>query len=64
MGQRVVDAQRKAKDRLVDKLVDANEFAVPGVFVERQIDNRLEQRVGFARHAAGHRCEVAGSRLA
>ncbi len=44
-GQRVVEAQRKAKDKLVDKLVDANEFAVPTVFVERQIDNRLEQRV-------------------
>jgi trigger factor len=45
VGQRVVEAQRKAKDKLVDKLVDANEFAVPTVFVERQIDNRLEQRV-------------------
>jgi trigger factor len=44
-AQRQTEAQRKAKDKLVDKLVDANEFAVPTVFVERQIDNRLEQRV-------------------
>jgi trigger factor len=44
-AQRQSEAQRKAKDKLVDKLVDANQFAVPNVFVERQLDNRLEQRV-------------------
>ena len=44
-SQRQAEAQRKAKDHLVDKLVDANEFAVPNVFVERQLDNRMEQRV-------------------
>ncbi len=45
LGQRQNDAQRKAKDKLVDKLVDINVFPVPSVFVERQLDNRLEQRV-------------------
>jgi trigger factor len=44
-AQRQQEAQRKAKDKLVEKLVDANQFAVPNVFVERQLDNRLEQRV-------------------
>jgi trigger factor len=39
------DAQREAKDKLVDKLVDANEFPVPEVFVERQIETRVEQRL-------------------
>ena len=44
-GQRETDAQREAKDRIVDKLVDANEFPVPELFVERQIQNRVEQRL-------------------
>lgn len=44
-AQRENEAQRKAKDKLVDKLVDLNEFAVPKAFVERQMDSRLEQRV-------------------
>lgn len=44
-GQRQNELQRKAKDKLVDKLVDTNDFPVPTVFVERQLDNRLEQRV-------------------
>jgi trigger factor len=44
-GQREMESQRKAKDKLVDKLVDANEFAVPATFVDRQIENRVEQRL-------------------
>lgn len=44
-AQRQGEAQRKAKDKLVEKLIDANEFPVPQVFVDRQLDNRLEQRV-------------------
>ena len=44
-AQRETDAQREAKERMVDKLVDANEFAVPEVFVERQMENRVEQRL-------------------
>lgn len=45
LAQREADAQREAKDKLVDKLVDANEFPVPEKFVERQIENRVEQRL-------------------
>ncbi len=41
--QREHEAQREAKDKLVDALVDQHDFPVPEVFVERQIRNRLEQ---------------------
>jgi trigger factor len=44
-AQREGEAQREAKDKLVDKLVDANEFPVPEIFVERQIENRVQQRL-------------------
>jgi trigger factor len=44
-AQRQMESQRTAKDKLVDKLVDANVFAVPTVFVDRQIENRVEQRL-------------------
>jgi trigger factor len=44
-AQRTTDAQRAAKDKLVDKLVETNEFPVPEVFVDRQIQNRVEQRL-------------------
>ncbi len=39
------EAVRVARDKIVDKLVDAHEFPVPGVFVDRQIENRVEQRL-------------------
>jgi trigger factor len=42
-AQRQYEAQQEAKNKLVDKLVDAHEFPVPEVFVERQIKNRVEQ---------------------
>lgn len=44
-AQREGEAQRVAKDKLVDKLVDANEFPIPEIFVDRQIQNRVEQRL-------------------
>lgn len=44
-AQREADAQRSAKDKLVEKLVDANDFPVPEAFVTRQIENRVEQRL-------------------
>jgi trigger factor len=44
-AQREVEMQRVAKDKLVDKLVDANDFPVPEAFVKRQIENRVEQRL-------------------
>jgi trigger factor len=42
-AQRQHEAQTAAKNQIVDKLVDAHEFPVPEVFVERQIQNRVEQ---------------------
>ena len=44
-AQRQGEVVRTAKDKLVDKLVDTHEFPVPEVFVERQIQNRVEQRL-------------------
>ena len=44
-AQREAEAQSEAKGRLVDKLVDANEFPVPEKFVENQMENRVEQRL-------------------
>jgi len=43
--QRENDAQREAKEKIVEKLVDANEFPVPENFVERQIETRVESRL-------------------
>ncbi len=45
LAEREGEAQRIAKDALVDKLVDANEFPVPEIFIERQIENRVESRL-------------------
>jgi trigger factor len=42
-AQRQHDAQQEAKNQIVDKLVDAHEFPVPEVFIERQMKNRMEQ---------------------
>jgi trigger factor len=39
------EAERTAKDKIVDELVDANDFPVPEAFVEKQIENRVEQRL-------------------
>ena len=44
-SQRQNDAQQNAKNQIVDKLVDAHDFPVPEAFVERQIKNRVEQRL-------------------
>jgi trigger factor len=42
-AQRQFEAQQEAKNKIVEKLVDAHDFPVPEVFVERQIRNRVEQ---------------------
>jgi trigger factor len=42
-AQRQHEAQTAAKNQIVDKLVDAHEFPVPETFVDRQIQNRVEQ---------------------
>jgi trigger factor len=42
-AQREQEAQRQAKDKLVEKLVDAHDFPVPEAFIYRQVRNRVEQ---------------------
>jgi trigger factor len=44
-AQKDADLQRDAKGKLVDKLVDMNEFPVPEVFIERQIETRVQNRL-------------------
>jgi trigger factor len=43
LAQRQYEAQSEAKNKIVDKLVEAHDFPVPDIFVERQIENRVEQ---------------------
>jgi trigger factor len=43
LAQREQEAQRAAKDKLVEKLVDAHDFPIPEAFVDRQVRNRIEQ---------------------
>jgi trigger factor len=43
--ERELVAQQKAKNELIDKLVDMHDFPVPEVFVERQMEANVEQRV-------------------
>jgi trigger factor len=45
LSQRENEAQQEAKNKLIDKLVDAHEFPVPQVYVDRQIENRMSQRL-------------------
>lgn len=42
-AQREMAAQQEAKNKLVEKLVTANEFPVPEAFIDRQVRNRVEQ---------------------
>ncbi len=42
-AQRQFEAQQDAKNKIVDQLVDRHDFPVPEVFVDRQIQNRVEQ---------------------
>jgi trigger factor len=44
-AQRQSEAQMEARNRIMDKLVDAHDFSVPEAFVERQIKTRVEQRL-------------------
>ncbi len=43
--QRQDQAQREAKDKIVEHLVDEHEFPLPEAFINRQIENRVEQRL-------------------
>jgi trigger factor len=42
-AQRQHEAQTEAKNKIVDAIVDSHTFPVPELFVERQIENRVEQ---------------------
>jgi trigger factor len=44
-AQREQEAQRTAKENLVDQLINGHEFPAPEAFVERQIRNRVEQNL-------------------
>ncbi len=42
-SERQYEAQQEAKNKLVESLVDLHDFAVPETYIERQIQNRMEQ---------------------
>jgi trigger factor len=42
-AERQHEAQQDAKNKLVESLVDQHDFPIPEAFVDRQIQNRLEQ---------------------
>lgn len=42
-AQGQLEAQQAAKNQIMEKLVDAHEFAVPEAFIERQVHSRVEQ---------------------
>lgn len=42
--EREYTAQQKAKDELIDKLIETHEFPVPEAYVERQIESQLENQ--------------------
>ena len=42
-SERQYEAQQEAKNKLVESLVDLHDFPIPEAYVDRQIQNRLEQ---------------------
>jgi len=42
-AERQYESQQEAKNKLVESLVDAHDFPIPETYVDRQIQNRLEQ---------------------
>jgi trigger factor len=38
-------AQQAAKEELIDKLVEGNDFAIPEVYIERQIENQVRMQL-------------------
>ncbi len=43
--QREFEAQQVAKNKIIDKMVDAHSFPIPQVYVDRQIETRVSQRL-------------------
>ncbi|MCZ2079855.1 MAG: trigger factor [Bryobacterales bacterium] len=44
-AEREFEAQRDAKDAIVEKLVDLHEFPVPEAYLDRQIESQVENRL-------------------
>jgi len=44
-AQRQHEAQLEAKNRIVEKLVEAHDFPIPELFIERQIRSRIESNL-------------------
>ena len=44
-GEKQYAAQQKAKEELIDRLVEANEFPVPEAYVDRQIENQVRMQL-------------------
>ena len=42
--EREYAAQQKAKEQLIDKLIETHEFPVPDAYIERQIESQLENQ--------------------
>ncbi|MGO9260702.1 MAG: trigger factor [Bryobacteraceae bacterium] len=55
-ANRQFEAQREAKNRIIEKLLAGHDFAVPEEYVARQIRNRLEQRLN---EMAGEGVDIA-----
>jgi trigger factor len=45
LRERENESKTKAKNELLDKLVDAHDFPVPKVYVDRQVENNIEQQL-------------------
>jgi trigger factor len=44
LREREAESKNKAQTELLDKLVDAHNFPVPNVYVDRQVENNIEQQ--------------------
>lgn len=53
-------AQQAGKEELIDKLVEAHDFSVPEVYVDRQIENQLRMQLS---DLAGHGVDPASIKL-
>ena len=49
-------AQQVAKEALIDRLVEANDFAIPETYVNRQIENQLTMQI---RQATGRDIDLS-----
>ncbi len=44
-GEKQYRAQQVAKEEIIDKLVEANQFPIPEVYIERQIENQVRMQL-------------------